>query len=65
MDLATGSPTAIKHEGRAARYRGDPATANPYPEDTEEHAIWKQAWDRPDEITGDDRRGTDPNKHTS
>lgn len=64
MDLAKHSPTKLKDEGHAARYRGDPASANPYPEASEEHAIWKRAWEQPDEVTGGDSRGSDPNKQS-
>lgn len=64
MDLAKSSPTKLKDEGRAARYRGDPASANPYPEATEEHALWKRAWEQSDEVVGGDTRGSDPNKQS-
>lgn len=62
MDISTRSPTAVKDEGRAARYRGDPASSNPYPEATDEHDIWQRSWEQSDEITGDDTPGDDPNK---
>lgn len=62
MNIANRSPIVVKDEGRAARYRGDPATANPYPEASDEHAIWKRAWEQPDEIVGEDTCGVDPNK---
>lgn len=49
MDFAEHSPIAVKDEGRAARYRGDPVTANPYPDGSAEHDLWKRAWQQPDE----------------
>lgn len=42
------SLASVAKDGREARYRGDPASANPYPEGTENHAVWQRAWETPD-----------------
>lgn len=42
-------------EGRHARDRGDPSSANPYPSDTEEHATWKRGWEMPDREIGQEK----------
>ncbi|MFF8799355.1 MULTISPECIES: hypothetical protein [unclassified Methylobacterium] len=48
MSFPETSLASVATEGRQARYRGDPATANPYPEGSEDHAVWKRAWETPD-----------------
>ncbi|WP_373875232.1 hypothetical protein, partial [Methylorubrum podarium] len=48
MSFPERSPASVAKEGREARYRGDPESANPYPEGSEEHAVWKRAWETPD-----------------
>ena len=48
MTMSTRSPTAISDEGRHARDRGDPITANPYPADSDEHRIWERGYQIPD-----------------
>ena len=44
---------AVSVEGRHAFDRGDPIEANPYPEDSEEHATWKRGWLMPDGESGE------------
>lgn len=48
MPLSSRSPTAISDEGRHARDRGDPITANPYPADSEAHRTWERGYRMPD-----------------
>lgn len=48
MSFAERSLASVAKEGREARYRGDPVSANPYPEGSEDHAVWKRAWEMPD-----------------
>jgi hypothetical protein len=48
MAFPSTSPTALLDEGRGARYRGDPESANPYPADSEEHRLWLRGWQVPD-----------------
>ena len=48
MTISTRSPTAISDEGRHARDRGDPITANPYPENSDAHATWERGYRIPD-----------------
>jgi hypothetical protein len=48
MAFPSTSPTAILDEGRGARYRGDPESANPHPQGSEEHALWLRGWQVPD-----------------
>ena len=48
MSFLEQSLASVTREGRQARYRGDPAEANPYPEGSDEHAAWKRAWTFPD-----------------
>lgn len=52
MSFPQRSPSAVSQEGRHARDRGDPSSANPYPLDTEEHATWKRGWEMPDREIG-------------
>ena len=54
MDFADTSPITVKDEGRAARYRADPVTANPYPPGSAEHDTWKNTWEKPDEGEAED-----------
>lgn len=42
------SLASVAKEGREARYRGDPASANPHPEGSDAHAVWKRSWETPD-----------------
>lgn len=49
MTPSTRSPAAISDEGRQARDRGDPITANPYPPDSEAWATWDRGYRMPDE----------------
>ncbi|KTS10571.1 hypothetical protein SB2_04495 [Methylobacterium radiotolerans] len=49
MTPSTRSPAAISDEGRHARDRGDPITANPYPPDLEAWATWDRGYRMPDE----------------
>jgi len=49
MTISTRSPAAISDEGRHARDRGDPITANPYPADSDAHATWDRGYRMPDE----------------
>lgn len=42
------SLASVAKEGREARYRGDPESANPHPEGSEAHAVWRRAWQMPD-----------------
>ncbi len=48
MSFPEKSLAAVVDEGRHARYRGDPITANPYPDGSRENAVWKKAWEAPD-----------------
>lgn len=48
MSLSARSPTAISDEGRHARDRGDPATANPYPAGSDAHRTWERGYHIPD-----------------
>lgn len=48
MSSLEDSLASAAREGRQARYRGDPATANPHPEDSDAHAVWQRAWEMPD-----------------
>ena len=48
MTISTRSPAAISEEGCHARDRGDPATANPYPPDSDEHRTWERGYRMPD-----------------
>ncbi|GJE51801.1 hypothetical protein GOFOIKOB_4865 [Methylobacterium tardum] len=48
MPLSSRSPTAISDEGRHARDRGDPITANPYPAESEAHWTWERGYRMPD-----------------
>ena len=48
MSFPEKSLASVAAEGRQARYRGDPATANPYPEGSEDHAVWRRAWEVPE-----------------
>jgi hypothetical protein len=48
VPLSSRSPTAISDEGRHARDRGDPITANPYPPESEEHGTWARGYRMPD-----------------
>lgn len=54
MAFPEKSLATIADEGRHARYRGDPVTANPYPEDSEDHAVWKRAWSAPEQNEPDE-----------
>ncbi|KAA0124733.1 hypothetical protein CIW48_05660 [Methylobacterium sp. P1-11] len=49
MTISTRSPAAISDEGRHARDRGDPITANPYPPDSDARATWDRGYRMPDE----------------
>ena len=42
------SLASVAREGREARYRGDPESANPHPDGSEAHAVWRRAWEIPD-----------------
>lgn len=53
MSLPDPSLAAVAAEGRQARYRGDPATANPHPEGSDAHAVWQRAWAMPDGETAE------------
>ncbi|PXW61392.1 hypothetical protein [Methylobacterium sp. B4] len=55
MSFPETSLASVATEGRQARYRGDPATANPYPEGSEDHAVWKRAWETPEREAPDGR----------
>ena len=48
MSFPESSLASVAREGRQARYRGDPAETNPYPEGSDDHAAWKRAWEFPD-----------------
>lgn len=48
MTISTRSPASISDEGRHARDRGDPVTANPYPADSDEARIWERGYRMPD-----------------
>ena len=48
MTLSSRSPATISDEGRHARDRGDPITANPYPDGSEEYRIWERGYKMPD-----------------
>ncbi|WP_342148235.1 hypothetical protein [Methylorubrum sp. SB2] len=48
MSFPESSLASATREGRRARYRGDPAEANPYPEGSDDHAAWKRAFEAPD-----------------
>jgi hypothetical protein len=48
VTLSTRSPASISDEGRHARDRGDPVTANPYPTGSDEHRIWERGYRIPD-----------------
>ncbi|MBY0294940.1 MAG: hypothetical protein K2X71_02715 [Methylobacterium sp.] len=47
LDIRTSS-AALFDQGRHARYRGDPETANPYPAGSEPHAKWLEGYRYPD-----------------
>lgn len=49
MTISSRSPTAISEEGRHARDRGDPITANPYPAGSDAHRTWERGYRMPDE----------------
>lgn len=49
MTISDRSPTAISDEGRHARDRGDPVTANPYPSGSDAHRTWERGYHMPDE----------------
>ena len=53
MTFPARSPAAVSVEGRHAFDRGDPVEANPYPDGSEEHALWKRGWLVPDGERGD------------
>lgn len=48
MSVPSRSPAAVSAEGREALERGDPLTANPYPEGSPEHRTWKRGYERVD-----------------
>ena len=48
MAFPNDSPIDISEAGRHARERGDPRNANPYPEGSQEHAIWDRGYGMPD-----------------
>ncbi|AWI91787.1 hypothetical protein C0214_20650 [Methylobacterium sp. DM1] len=48
MSAPEQSLASVAKEGREARYRGDPESANPHPEGSEAHAVWRRAWQMPD-----------------
>ena len=45
---STRSPATISAEGRHARERGDPITANPYPDTSDAHGTWERGYRMPD-----------------
>ncbi|WP_419829470.1 ribosome modulation factor [Methylobacterium sp.] len=51
--LSSRSPTAISDEGRHARDRGEPLSANPYPEGSNEHRTWARGYRTPDHEASD------------
>ncbi|KQO66021.1 hypothetical protein ASG60_02810 [Methylobacterium sp. Leaf469] len=59
MAFPQRSPAAVSQEGRYARDRGDPLTANPYPEGSEEHETWARGWTVPDGEIGHETAGSD------
>ncbi|MCJ2051174.1 Rmf/CrpP family protein [Methylobacterium sp. J-070] len=48
MTPSTYSPAKISAEGRHARERGDPVTANPYPAGSDPHRTWERGYRTPD-----------------
>lgn len=48
MTVPDYSPTTVSTEGRHARERGDPVEANPYPEGSDPHRIWKRGYESVD-----------------
>ncbi|MBE7197708.1 MAG: hypothetical protein INR70_07900 [Parafilimonas terrae] len=48
MSVPSYSPTTVSTEGRHARERGDPVDANPYPEGSDPHRIWKRGYESVD-----------------
>lgn len=38
------SAAVLRQEGRHARDRGEPESANPYPEGSEEYITWSRGW---------------------
>lgn len=48
MTASSRSPTDVSAEGRHARERGDPLTANPYPDGAAEHRTWRRGYERVD-----------------
>ena len=48
MSVPARSPAAVSAEGRHALERGDPVSANPYPEGSAEHRTWKRGYERVD-----------------
>lgn len=48
MPASSRSPTDVSAEGRHALERGDPITANPYPDGSAEHRIWRRGYERVD-----------------
>jgi hypothetical protein len=48
MSVPDYSPATVSTEGRHARERGDPIAANPYPEGSDPHRIWKRGYESVD-----------------
>jgi hypothetical protein len=49
MTTSTHSPAAVSDDGRHARDRGDPITANPHPAGSAAHATWERGYRMPDQ----------------
>jgi hypothetical protein len=64
MTPSSRSPATVSAEGRHARERGDPVTANPYPEGSDLHRTWERGYRMPDaearENTAATGGGADP-----
>jgi len=55
--VSTRSPTSVSDEGRHARDRGDPITANPYPDGSNEHRSWVRGYEMADTEAGEHSMG--------
>lgn len=62
MSAPEQSLASVARDGREARYRGDPDSANPHPEGSEAHAVWRRAWETPE---GEAAERESPERRTS
>jgi hypothetical protein len=57
VSVSTRSPAAVGDEGRHARDRGDPITANRYPDSSDGHRIWLRGYEISDKEAGEHSTG--------